>query len=157
MEVPHPLSSCLPSELSHTPTPLPMDEPDPLSSLPGEVITLICLRLDTGSLARLEQCSAVLYTIIQAGSVWRKRAEAGNATDPYPFITGMLDYVRQRQISDSKAFKIILGSRNLLEVTVDIQLLPPSPDDGFKVQAATSLDKILRDKSIQQLKALSRK
>lgn len=130
---------------------------DPLSLLPGEVLSLICLRLDLASLGSLEQCSKVIYQKIQASGVWRRRVEQRNALDPFQFVTGMLSYVRQRQLIDSRVFKIIGGSRKMIEVTVDIyqrQFLPPS--DAIKTQATLDIRKILRDKSIEQLKALCR-
>lgn len=130
---------------------------DLISRLPEEVIILICLRLDLRSLSRLEQCNQAIREKVQTGGGWKREAEQANMYDSYPFISGMLEYVSQRQIRDARAFKIILGSRKLLEDTVntyELQFLPPT---GVKLQASLDIRKILKDKSIKQLKALSRK
>merc|ERR1712181_131604 len=49
----------------------------------------------------------------------KRLAEEANKTDPFPFITGMLRYASMRQVSDSKAFKIILGARRQIELIVE--------------------------------------
>ena len=55
-------------------------------------------------------------------------------------------------------FKIILGSRTLLEATVQLYQSQLLPDTGeYKNRDILDIRKILRDKSVQQLKALSRR
>ena len=111
------------------------EETSSLALLPGELVSLVCLRLDTRSVARLEQCSLSLRRVIQVRSparapapprpppssssllllqecgVWKRRADRCNRADPFPFISGMLQYLAQRQLTDTRAHKIVLGSR----------------------------------------------
>jgi hypothetical protein len=145
--------------------------PDYLSCrarLPEELLALVCLRLDPAALGRLECCSRglrqaiqvqreVRHLSLQGSGVWRRWAEEANRAEPYPFISGMLQYVGQRQIEDPRAFKVILGSRRLLEATVETYHRELLPSAEFKLQPILDIRKILRDKSVQQLKALSRR
>merc|ERR1719376_1536396 len=92
---------------------------DMLTSLPGELVMLVMAKLDPSSLANLERCSSALHSTIQEGRLWKRLAEEANKTDPFPFITGMLKYASMRQVSDCKAFKIILGARRQIELIVE--------------------------------------
>merc|ERR1719500_732751 len=80
---------------------------------------LVMARLDPPSLANLERCSSAIQSIIQEGRLWKRLAEEANKADPFPFIAGMLKYASMRQVSDSKAFKIILGARSQIESIVE--------------------------------------
>jgi len=166
---------------------------DHLSLLPGEVLLLVLVRLDAAALARVEAASPALRAAVQEGGLWHRLAVASNAREPYPFVTGMLQYCAMRQLADPVAAKITLVARRLLEQSVEaymaetkVEELLPCPevevDDHIvhlpphlqphlqphhlqpvvqfphlQFQRRTGIAQILRDKSVQQLKALSRK
>merc|ERR1719234_2192875 len=140
-----------------------------LTNLPGELVMLVMTWLDPSSLANLERCSSAIQSIVQEGRLWKRLAEDANKTDPYPFITGMLKYASMRQVSDSKAFKIILGARRQIELIVEeyqremkelmmeevTEVKNPRP--GFVRRDTSDIRIVLIEKSVGQVKALSRK
>merc|ERR1719193_270898 len=138
---------------------------DMLTSLP---VMLVMARLDPPSLANLERCSSAIQSIIQEGRLWKRLAEEANKTDPFPFITGMLKYASMRQVSDSRAFKIILGARRQIESIVKeyqremkelrMQEVPDvTPRQGFIRRETSDIRIVLIEKSVGQVKSLSRK
>lgn len=141
---------------------------DMLTNLPGELVMLVMARLDPPSLANLERCSSAIQSIVQEGKLWKRLAEEANKADPFPFITGMLKYASMRQVSDSKAFKIILGARRQIELIVgeyqremkelrmeEVGDITPRP--GFFRRETSDIRIVLIEKSVGQVKALSRK
>merc|ERR1712098_972374 len=64
---------------------------------------------------------------------------------------------RTRQMEDVRAYKVILGSRLQLEDNVNTYELQFLPAAGYKTKECLDIRRILRDMSIKQLKALSRK
>ena len=141
---------------------------DMLTNLPGELVMLVMARLDPPSLANLERCSSAIQSIVQEGKLWKRLAEEANKADPFPFIAGMLKYASMRQVSDSKAFKIILGARRQIELIVgeyqremkelrmeEVGDITPRP--GFFRRETSDIRIVLIEKSVGQVKALSRK
>merc|ERR1719341_133608 len=129
---------------------------------------LVMARLDPPSLANLERCSSAIQSIVQEGKLWKRLAEEANKADPFPFIAGMLKYASMRQVSDSKAFKIILGARRQIELIVgeyqremkelrmeEVGDITPRP--GFFRRETSDIRIVLIEKSVGQVKALSRK
>jgi len=141
---------------------------DVLTSLPGELVVLVMARLDPPSLANLERCSSAIQAIVQEGRLWKKLAEEANMANPFPFITGMLKYASMRQVTDSRAFKIILGARRQIESIVEdyqremkelrMQEVPDvEPSPGFIRRETSDIRIVLLEKSVGQVKSLSRK
>ena len=141
---------------------------DMLTSLPGELVMLVMDRLDPPSLANLEQCSSAIQSIIQEGKLWKRMVEEANKTDPFPFITGMLKYASMRQINDCRAFKVILGARRQIESIVEEyqremkelrmqEVSHITPRQGFARRETSDIRIVLIEKSLGQVKALSRK
>merc|ERR1719430_150364 len=129
---------------------------------------LVMARLDPLSLANLERCSSAIQSIVEEGRLWKRLAEEANKTDPFPFITGMLKYASMRQVSDSRAFKIILGARRQIESIVKeyqremkelrMQEVPEvTPRQGFIRRETSDIRIVLLEKSVGQVKSLSRK
>ena len=141
---------------------------DMLTSLPGELVMLVMARLDPLSLASLELCSSAIQSIVQEGRLWKRLAEEANKTNPFPFITGMLKYASMREVTDSRAFKIILGARRQIESIVEeyqremkelgMQEVPDvAPSPGFIRRDTSDIRIVLLEKSVGQVKSLSRK
>ena len=141
---------------------------DILTSLPGELVILVMARLDPLSLANLERSSSAIQSIVQEGRLWKRLAEEANNTNPFPFITGMLKYASMRQVTDSRAFKIILGARRQIESVVEeyqremkelrMQEVPEvAPRPGFIRRETSDIRIVLLEKSVGQVKSLSRK
>ena len=141
---------------------------DMLTSLPGELVMLVMARLDPLSLANLECCSSAIQSIVQEGRLWKRLAEEANKTNPFPFVTGMLKYASMRQVTDSRAFKIILGARRQIESIVEeyqremkelgMQEVPDvAPSPGFIRRDTSDIRIVLLEKSVGQVKSLSRK
>merc|ERR1719370_911566 len=129
---------------------------------------LVMARLDPPSLANLERCSSAIQSIIQEGRLWKRLAEEANKTNPFPFITGMLKYASMRQVIDGRAFKIILGARRQIESIVEdyqremkelrMQEVPDvEPSPGFIRRETSDIRIVLLEKSVGQVKSLSRK
>ena len=100
--------------------------------------------------------------------MWKRLAEEANKTNPFPFITGMLKYASMRQVTDSRAFKIILGARRQIESIVEeyqremkelgMQEVPDvAPSPGFIRRETSDIRIVLLEKSVGQVKSLSRK
>ena len=125
-----------------------------LSKLPEELVMLVMAKLDPLSLANLERTSTALQSIIQEGNLWKRMADDANKADPYPFITGMLRYASMRQITDCRAFKIILGARREIEQIVEGYQREMKE---LRMQEVHDIRIVLIEKSVGQVKALSRK
>ena len=137
-----------------TPDPQLSDPVNMLTKLPEELVMLVMAKLDPLSLANLERTSTALQSIIQEGNLWKRMADDANKADPYPFITGMLKYASMRQIADCRAFKIILGARREIEQIVEGYQREMKE---LRMQEVHDIRIVLIEKSVGQVKALSRK
>ena len=137
-----------------TPDPQLSDPVNMLTKLPEELVMLVMAKLDPLSLANLERTSTALQSIIQEGNLWKRMADDANKADPYPFITGMLRYASMRQIADCRAFKIILGARREIEQIVEGYQREMKE---LRMQEVHDIRIVLIEKSVGQVKALSRK
>jgi len=80
-----------------------------LLELPPEVFLPICSHLPTSSVAALELAAASLHLRVVEAGVWRERVKAANEAKEIAFVTKLLDFTKEHNLTDQRVFKVILG------------------------------------------------
>merc|ERR1712192_112808 len=88
-----------------------------LKQLPPEIVGMICAMLPTHNVAALELSCSTLKEKMDRSNVWQKKAFALHLPEE-SFVLGMLKFARANQISKSSAYKVILGTQQLIESTI---------------------------------------
>lgn len=81
-----------------------------LLALPSELLEHICSYLALFDIARLEQvCKATKTSLQEETRVWRRETERLQRCFRCPLARTMLKYMKEKQISDYRYFKIMIG------------------------------------------------
>jgi len=88
-----------------------------LKQLPPEIVGMICAMLPTHSIAALELSCSTLKEKMDRSHVWQKKACALHLPEE-SFVLGMLKFARANHILEPSAYKVILGTQQLIESTI---------------------------------------
>jgi len=88
-----------------------------LKQLPPEVIGMICALLPAHNIAALELSCIILKEKVDRSNVWQKKALALDLPEG-SFVLAMLKFVRGNHIMEPSAYKVILGTHQLIESTI---------------------------------------
>jgi len=88
-----------------------------LKQLPPEVIGMICALLPAHNIAALELSCSTLKEKVDRCNVWQKKAFALHLPEG-SFVLAMLRFVRDNHILEPSAYKVILGTHQLIETTI---------------------------------------
>ena len=115
-----------------------------LCDLPPEVIGLVCRHLPSRSLSHLELVSRELQRAIADSGAWRTQAlQVCQQSDAPKIVVDMVNFIKCKGISDPRAFKVVLGTNQMVDETlaelqeaVSSSTFVPDPSDGVFASAA---------------------
>eukprot|EP00092_Neocalanus_flemingeri_P025071 GFUD01027187.1.p1 GENE.GFUD01027187.1~~GFUD01027187.1.p1 ORF type:complete len:249 (-),score=62.49 GFUD01027187.1:95-841(-) len=87
-----------------------------LLCLPIEIFGKICSFLPAASLCQLEGTSRAVQESLEEARAWRGKAMQSN----YSFVRAMLEYVRVNEFKDASVFKVIVGTKMIVEELASI-------------------------------------
>jgi len=88
-----------------------------LKQLPPEIVDMICDLLPVHDVAALELSCSSLKEKVDRANVWQKKAFALRLPEG-SFVLVMLEFVREHRILEPSAYKVILGTHQLIETTI---------------------------------------
>jgi len=88
-----------------------------LKQLPPEILGMICAMLPAHSIAALELSCSTLKEKVDRSNVWQKKAFALHLPEE-SFVLAMLKFAKDRHILEPAAYKVILGTQQLIESTI---------------------------------------
>lgn len=88
-----------------------------LKQLPPEILGMICSLLPAQDIAALELTCRTLKEKVDRSNVWQSKAFGLNFAEG-SFALAMLKYVRDHHVPEPSAYKVILGTQQLIESTI---------------------------------------